>query len=839
MDQTEARRQALLKLGGIESTKEAIREQHALPFVETLLQDVRFTLRQLIKTPGFTFTAILMLALGIGASVSIFGFVDAALLKPLPYREPNRLVHATGSNAMFARGYLSYPDYLDWKRQNRVFSSFDVFIGTGFMLRSGLRTDMVRGVRVSDGFFRTLGVVPILGRDFYTGEDLAGAPHTAILSYGTWRNRFGGKGDVIGQTVLLSGVPYTIVGVLPENFSFAPRAGGEIWSTLHAAGSCDLRRSCHGLDGIARLKDGVSVEMAAAEMKSIAKELEEKYPGSNRDIGARVMPLAEDIIGDIRPILLVLLSGAGLLLLIASVNVASLLLLRSEGRKRELAVRNALGASRVRIVRQFVTEGLVLVSAGTTLGLVLASWGMQLLTALIPQDMLASMPYLEGLRFNVRILGFAGVVSLLAAILFSIVPALHISFSELREGLNEGTRGSAGNAWRRLGSNLVVVELAVAVVLLVGAGLLTQSFQRLLHVRLGFEPDHLATVIVAAPDISYAKDGQIVALAREIIRQVEALPGVKAVGITSVLPLRGNGNTDWIRFVGRPFHGEHNEVNQREVTSEYFRTLQAKLLRGRHIADADDATKPKVVVINQTLANQYFPGEDPIGKKIGNGDLSPDSIKEIVGVVDDIKEGSLESEMWPAVYYPFYQGPDTDFSLVARTSQDEKSVLQTIDAVIRKIDPNIGTVGETTMVDRINRSPAAYLQRSSAWLVGGFAALALLLGVVGLYGVIAYSVSQRTREIGVRMALGAQRGSVYRMILEEAGRLTTVGIAVGFVCSLASGTVLRKLLFGIRSWDLPTLFGVGVTLLFAALLATYLPARRAASVDPVDALRAE
>jgi macrolide transport system ATP-binding/permease protein len=804
-----------------------------------LVQDLRYAFRQLRKSPGFACTAILILALGIGASVAIFGFVDAALIKPLPYANPNRLVDVTESVAMIPRSPLSYPDYLDWTRLNHVFSSMDVHTGSGYLLRTPAGTEPVPGVRVSDGFFHTLGIAPVLGRDFYAGEDLPSAPRTVILSYATWQKRFGGRKDVTGETVTLSGIPYTIVGVLPEAFQFALRGNVEFWTTLHASDQCALRRSCHNLNGVGRLKDGVSVEMARAEMKTIARQLELQYPKDNRDQSASVLPLAEVIVADIRPILLVLLGGAGLLLVIACVNVSSLLLVRSASRKREIAVRSALGASRGRLVRQFITEGLVLMAAGSALGLAAADGAMQILTRLISKDMMEGMPYLAGLGVNSHVLLFAGAVSVFAAALFSFAPVVRLPLTKLREGLSEGGRGYAGTLWRRFAANLVVAELAIAVVLLVGAGLLGKSFYRLLHVDVGFQPDHLATLEVALSAATYPKDEQVVAVERQILSRVASLPGVESTGISSVLPVSFNGNTDWIRFVGRPYNGQHNEVNLRDVSSDFLSTLHAKLLHGRYFTDAEDASKPLVVVINETLAKKYFPGEDPIGKRIGDTELTPKSIKEIIGVVQDVKDGSLDSETWPAVYYPFNQDTDNYFSLIVRTSQDEKSLLPTLVAAIHEIDPGIGTMNEATMADRINDSPTAYLHRSSAWLVGSFAFLALLLGVVGLYGVIAYSVSQRTREIGVRMALGAQRSSVYQLIMKEAGWLVGAGIAAGLLCSIAAATLIRGLLFGVRTWDAATLAAVSAVLAIAAMLASYIPARRAARVDPMVALRYE
>jgi predicted permease len=536
---------------------------------------------------------------------------------------------------------------------------------------------------------------------------------------------------------------------------------------------------------------------------------------------------------------LVLLSGAGLLLLIASVNVASLLLVRAESRKREIAVRSAIGASSARLIRQFVTEGLALVAAGAALGLASAYWAMRLLTNLLSTEALERMPYLQGLGLNVRVLAFAAVVALLAAALFSITPALHLGAGmAMRQGLTEGSRGSAGNTWRRLGSKLVVLELATAMVLLVGAGLLGKSLYLLLHVDIGLQPDHLATLVVAAPQASYAKNEQAIALERQVIERIVSLPGVKSAAVTSNIPVTGWGNTTWFRVLGRPWHGEHNEAPERDVSPGYFATLGAKLLRGRYFTEADDTSKHHVAIVNRAMAKQYFPGEDPIGKQISS--LSdPPVPAEIVGIVEDIKEGQLDTANQAAIYYPFNQEPGNFFILAVRTSQAELSLLPTLTAMVHQIDPGIVTAEGTSMSDRINNSQSAYLHRSSAWLVGGYAALALLLGVVGLYGVVAYSVSQRTREIGVRMALGAQTGSVYQLILKEAGRLTAIGIVIGIACAVAAATLMRGLLFGVRTWDVPTLAAVAAVLGISALLASYIPARRAASVNPVEALRSE
>ncbi len=839
MVRVEARLAALRSINGLTQRKEECRDMRGVNILDNLLRDLRFALRQLNKNLGFTFTAVLMLALGLGASVAIFAFVDAALLKPLPYRDPSTLVGVFESIPMFPRSNLSYPDYLDWKKLNVVFSSLDIYRSTRYLLITQVGTEPVSGVRVSDGFFRTLGVTPVLGRDFNPGEDLPKAPRTVLLSYAAWQQRYGGNANVLGQTVVLDNQPNVIIGVLPREFHFAPAGAVGFWTAFHAEGSCDLRRSCHPLYGVGRLKDGVSLQSALANVKAIAQQLETQYPDSNRGQGAAVATLTEVVVGDLRPILLVLLGGAGLLLLIAVVNVTGLLLVRAESRKREMAVRTALGASSRRLFGQFVTEALVLTGVASVLGLFSAQWAVQLLLKLIDKDIMDRVPFLEELGLNFRVAGFAAVVALGAVALFSLAPSVGVWSTAIRADLAEGSRGSAGTVWRRLGSKLVVIELAMAMILLVGAGLLGKSLYRLLHVDLGIQPEHLVTILVGAPQISYEKDEQQIALGRQIVNRLEKLPGVRSAAIASNgLPLTGNGNTTWFRVIGRPWHGEHNEAPERDVTAGYFTTIGAKLLRGRHFNEDEDASKPRVAIINQTFVKQYFPNEDPLGKQLTYLETRSKPI-EIVGVVENIREGSLDADIPPVLYTPFNQNTDRSFAIVTRSTQSDPALLLAMTSAIKEIDPGIATMGGQTMTERINNSPSAYLHRSSAWLVGGFAALALLLGLVGLYGVVAYSVSQRTREIGVRMALGAQPRAVYQLIFKEAGWLIAVGIVLGLACSVGVATLMSGLLFGVRSWDIPTLAGVAAGLGVAALLASYFPARRAASVNPVVALRAE
>lgn len=802
-----------------------------------ITRDARYALRQLRKSPGFALIAVLTLALGICASVAIFAFVDAALLKPLPYKDSPRLVALFESIPLGLRYHLSWPDYVDWKKLNTSFDSFDVYENDGFLMSTRDGAERVPGARVSDGFFRTLGVSPILGRDFRPGEGEPSEPRAALLSFSAWQHRYGGRNDVIGQTVILDDKPTTIVGVLPADFHFAPAEPAEFWSTaLRAPRDC---RGCHSLYGVARLKDSVSFSAAFSEMRGISKQLEQQYPNSNRDQVAYMLPLATVIVGDIRPILLVMLCGAGLLFLIASVNVASLLLVSGEARRREMAVRGALGASARRLVLQFVTEAILLVAISSALGVAAGAGVIRLLGVLVPKDMMASMPFLKDLGLNLRIVSFAAAIAGLAALFFTILPWVRLRASKLHDDLAEGTRGSAGTAWRRLGSNLVIAELAMAMILLSGGALLAKSFYYLLHTDIGMQPDKLATLQVSPSNSAYDKDEKALALEREVLERVSNLPGVKSASSTNRLPIGDADFTSQFVIVGRPEPPTPQEVTYRIVSSRFFETLQARLLRGRFFTEEEDSTKPHVALLNLAMVHQLFGDEDPVGKQLNYRGAPAASAMQVIGIVDDIKEGQLDMMLRPAIYVPFNQHPLPFFSLIVRTAQAPDAVLPEIAGLIHQVDPSLATFDGTTMRSKIYDSPSAYLHRSSASLVGGFALLALLLGAIGLYGVVAYSVAQRTREIGVRMALGAQRASVYSLVLKEAGWLVSFGILAGVLFSLVVSRLIQTLLFGVRAWDVPTLLAVAGILSIAALLATYLPARRAANVDPMVALRYE
>ncbi len=836
----EAHRRARCAFGSVDAARERFYLKGRIAWLDSLARDTRFAIRQLIRNPGFAAAAVVVLALGMGASLAIFAFVDAALLEPLPYANPSRLMSVNESGVPSSLWPLSYPDYVDWKRMNKSFSSLEAYTGTGFLLRTGSGTEPVQAERVTGGFFKTLGVRPMLGRDFLPGENRLGGPNVTLLSYGAWLHRFGGRRDVVGRTVDLDGDAYIVIGVLPRAFNFAPSGNAEFWVPINALSNHEKKRTFYAFEGVGRLRDGISVKTAQAEITGIAQQLQRQFGITGREMNGSVVPLSEVIVGDVRPILLTLLSGAVLLLLIACVNVVGLVLVRSESRRREIAVRGALGATRARLSRQFVTEGLLIALFGSIAGAMVASATMKLLGRMVPKDMADNMPFLETVRLNAHTAAFAAGIALMAAVMFAAIPALRLLSSSMRDGLSDSDRGSANRLWRRIGANLVVVELALAVMLLAAAGLLGRSFYRLLHVSLGFEPGHLATLQVMASGNTYHSADMTIGLYREIERRVSSLPGVQSAGLTSLLPVECDCATDNIRIVGRPDNGEHNEVDERHVSPGYLHALGASLVRGRYFSQADDASHPGVAVINEALARRYFADQDPIGQKIADDEGGVASVWEIVGVIDDIREGPLDADLSPAEYFPIDQATRQDsFTLVARTRQDAATLLPVLVDTIRQIDPNLGVWDEATLDAKIDGTQAALLHRFAAWLVGGFAGMALLLGVVGLYGVTAYSVSRRTREIGVRMALGAQPAAVHRMVLGEAAVLALEGIVIGCACALAAGRLMQGLLFAVRAWDLPTLAAVSIVLGAAALVASYLPARRAASVNPVDALRAE
>jgi macrolide transport system ATP-binding/permease protein len=809
--ESEARRLARLEFGGIDQIKEDCRESRGTMWVELIVQDVRYGLRQLRRAPGFTLTAVLTLALGIGSTTAIFAFVNAVLIKPLPYKDPNRLVHLYESIPLGPRFHLSYPDYQDWKRENKVFSSLDVYMPYGFMMETAAGLRQTAGARVSAGFFRILGVSPILGRAFYDGEDRDEAARTVLLTYSAWQKRYGLNPNVIGQAVVLDRNTYTIIGVLPRDFSFPPAEPADFWAILKPS-TC---RGCHGLFGVARLKDSIDFGTAFADIKKVAENLSRQFPDTNRDNQAYILPLTEVIVGDIRPVLLVALSGAGLLLLIAGTNVANLILVRAESRRREIAVRGALGASQRRLAAQFIREAMLLAAVGCVIGVLGAQQLMRALSALIPKDMMMSMPYLHGLRLDSHALIFAIGLALVSGILLALIPIARFRSADIGGGLSERSRGASGVTWRKFGSKLVVVEMAMAMTLLAGAGLLMKSLYQLLHTDVGIQPDHIATIHVQTQQDKYGKPDQQVALVRGILEKVSALPGVMSAGVTQKLPIEDADFTSTFTIPGRTDDGQNKEVAIRFVSPGYWTTLKARLLGGRYFANDEDNSKPKVVIVNRTLARLYFPGQNPLGKQIA---FDPKEPLTIVGEIEDIQEGQMDAAPRGAAYLPFYQSPSGGFVVLARTAQDDRKLLPTLASTLASIDGGMALYEPMTMDQKIHNAPSTYLHRSSAWLVGGFAFVALLLGVVGLYGVVAYSVGQRRREIGVRMALGAQRNAVFRMILYESLRLIGIGLAIGLITAIAAGSQMHKLLFGVRAWDPVTLSSVGVILAATSIL---------------------
>jgi macrolide transport system ATP-binding/permease protein len=832
----QAERAARLEFGNVVAIEERGREAWQWPRLESILADLYFALRQLRKAPGFALTAIFVLALGIAASVSIFMFVNAALLKPLPYVDSNRLVAVFEKTASCAECSLSWLDYQDWKRDSSVFRSFEIWAADAYLLRSSAGVESLRVARVSGGFFDTLGVTPLLGRLFTTADDAPSAQRTVVLPYATWQRFFGGRSDIVGESITLDNNTYTVVGVLPRDFHFAPRAA-ELWVPIHDPGSCEKDRGCRPFYGLARLKDGLSISAALSNSNAIAAQLEKQYPQSNLGQSALVEPFRQSIIGDMRPMLLVLLAGSIVLLLVAWVNVASLLLVRAERRRREMAVRSALGASFARLMQELLVESALLVSFSVLLGLA-ATWGaVHLLAALIPERVLRGMPYFTTIGFDRRVFLFAGAVSLISLAVCTAAPMSRLWIMELRAGLASGSRSSS-STWRRFGSNLVVLELALAIVLLVAAGLLGKSFYRILHVDLNFNPEGLATLEIDA-NTGYETPARQLALSHHLIAAVQGIPGVEAAGTVSRLPVTCNCDAVPFRVLGRPWNGEQQQAVSSTVSASYFATIQGRLLSGRFFAETDDVSHPAVAIINRSMAQQFFPGQDPIGQTIGDQALSRDSLRQVIGVVEDIREGALNEAIRPAVYYPANQRPGDYSFLVVRTGRNPATALPAIVSAVHKIDAAIGLRNEFTMTEHIHDGQASYLRSSSALLVGGFAACALLLGVVGLYGVIAYSVSQRTQEIGVRMALGAERSSISRLILGEAAWLVLLGLLLGICGSFFTGRLLTSLLFGVRSWDLSILAGITVVLGVAALNAALIPARRAAAIDPMEALRTE
>jgi putative ABC transport system permease protein len=845
----EARRAALCTIGRLTQYGEECRDMRRVSLIDNLLQDLRFGLRTLRQSPAFTAVAILTLALGIGANTAIFSVVHAALLRPLPYAQPDRLItlgevrsqQALSGKLTMGSWNAAYPDFLDWRAQSKTFESLAGFNVDGFTLRGVGEPESVFAVQVTTNFLSTLGVKPFLGRDFYGGEDVASGPHVAILTHGFWRSRFGGDPHVVGRSIQLDSNTVTIVGVLPAEFEFAPRGNVQIWVPLHISRDMATRRNLRWMRVIGRLARSATLTQAVAEVDLINSRLAAAYPAQNAAIRVVIAPLRDRIVGPIQPLLLVLFGAVGFVLLIACANVANLLMARATRRRREFAVRAALGAGRGRLISQLLAESLILASAGAALGLFIARSGTSLLIAAIPQRLLDSMPFLRDAHADPVVLAFLFGTTIFTGVAFGLAPAVEVSNRSVGETLKDESRASAGGVRTRLRQALVVAEIAFSLVLLVGAGLMVKSLTALLDRNPGFDTRRLLTFSVFLPDQSYPQDPDAIRFDRDFMGRIRALPGVVGIASTSVVPLTGGGNS--IRFVveGQPsVTGQDSECSIRDVSAGYFSTMGIPLVAGRFFNDSTDtASAPRRVIVNQAWVKRHLHGEYPVGKRIKFTYSPTQPFREIVGVVGDIADAGLDSPEEPILFAPYLQDVNTFITYMMRTAGDPSGAIGAVRAALRSTDPQLILIRPVTMEQIIAQSPSVFLRRYPSFLIGSFAGLALILAMVGLYGLISYSVSQRTREVGIRVALGAQPRDVLRLVVGEGARLTMIGVGVGVLAALGLTQLMRSLLFGVSAVDPLTFAGVALLLTLAATAACYIPARRAIHTDPIIALRYE
>jgi len=807
--------------------------------MDALIKDLKFAFRGLFKRPGFVAVAVVTLALGIGGSTAIFTVVDAALLRGLPYKSPDRLVHLWEKTpqSAFSKREFSYPDYQDYQNNN-VFEGLAAYTGGRVLLSGDGEPESVGGPRVNANFFNVLGVDPILGRTFQAGEDQQNGPRVVVLSYGLWQRRFGGDTGVIGKPLTINGDSYTVIGVLPASFQFALRAG-DLWLPYQPTQNQLTRRFMHGTNLIGRLKPGVTASQAQSDLSVIAGRIEQEHNQSHAGTTVRIVPLQEEVIGTVRPILLVLLAAVGFVLLIACANVASLLLTRSLARQKEVAIRSALGASRWRVVRQLLTESIVLSLLGGAAGLLIAYWGVPALVAALPQNQLNAMPFLKTLGLDSSILAFSFALSLVTGLVFGLAPALQSSRLDLNEVLKEGGRNMAAGAGHRLRSAMVVTEIALAVVLLVGAGLMMKSLLRLLQTNVGFKTENLLTMTMVLPPTKYTQANQLINFSDQIQERVRSLPGVSNSGTVDVLPLNG-GNTTRFYIDGDPVPapGQEIESNIRVVSDTYFQTLGVPLIAGRMFDQRDMPDKPVVVLIGKTIADRLFAGRDPVGRKIRYNSIQLDPV-EIVGVVGDVKITGLDEEVRPVLYYSYRQSAGPFANLVVRSDGDPVALTASVRNEIRNLEPDAAILNVNTMDQMIGQTPASFMRRFPALLISIFALVALLLASIGIYGVVSYSVSQQTHYIGVRMALGASPANILKMVLKQGLVLALLGVGIGVLAALLLMRLLRTLLFEVSTNDVTTFTLVAGALFVVALVACYLPARRATKVDPLVALRYE
>jgi predicted permease len=845
----EARKAALCAIGGFTQYGEECRDMRRVNFIENLLQDLRFGFRTLRQSPSFATVAILTLALGIGANTAIFSVVHAALLRPLPYARPDGLITLGEVRSQQAlTGQLtteswnaSYPDFLDWRTQSKTFESLAGFTGDGFTLRGVGEPETVFAVQATTNFFSTLGIKPFLGRDFRAGEDAASGPYSAILTYGFWRTRFRGDPQVVGRSIQLDASSVTIVGVLPPEFEFAPGGNAQIWVPLHIGPDFVTRRNLRWMSVICRVGPGATPAQARTEMDLINSRLVAAYPKENGALRVVMAPLRDRIVGQVRPLLLVLFGAVGCVLLIACANVANLLMARATRRRREFAVRAALGAGRRRLISQLLAESLILAFAGSALGLILARAGTTVLIAAIPERLLSSMPFLLHAHADPVVLAFLFATAIFTAIVFGLAPALEVSVRNVGATLKDESRASAGGIRTRLRRALVIAEIASSLVLLVGAGLMVKSLAALLDRNPGFDTRRLLTFSVFLLPQSYPQDADAIRFVRDFTERLRVLPGIAGVATTTVVPLTGGGNT--VRFVveGQPaVTGQEGESKIRDVSSGYFSTLGIPLAAGRFFNDTDDtASGPRRVIVNQAWVKRYLPGEKPIGKRFKFTNSPTQRFREIVGVVGDNADADLDRPEEPALFLPYFQDVDTFITYMVRTAGDPSGAIGAVRAALRSADPQLILIQPLTMDQIIAQSPSVFLRRYPSFLIGSFAGLALILAMVGLYGLISYSVTQRTREMGIRVALGAQGRDVLLLVVGEGARLAAIGVAVGVVAALGMTQLMRSLLFGVSAAD-PVIFaGVAVLLTLVAMGACYIPARRASRMNPIVALRYE
>ena len=806
--------------------------------METLLQDLRYGVRTLLKRPGFTLAAVVTLALGLGANAALFSVVNGVLLRPLPYREPDRIMTVWQRNAQGGaeRERFSPANFLDLRERNTSFEQAAALRPYGLDYTGAGEPETFQAWLVSEGFFEAAGALALHGRTFLPDEYKAGGDEAVVIGYGLWQRRFGGDRSLVGQRLVLDGKPRTVVGVMPPEFHFLDKR--EIIAPYIIDEHELQRRGATYLDVIARLRPGVTTEQAQADVSGIAARLAEEYPQTNREVGAVVVPLGEQLVGRVRPALMILFGAVGFVLLIACANVANLMIARATSRQKEFAIRAALGAGRGRLLRQLLTESFVLALLACACGLLLASWGIDAILALSPSEL----PRLDQIRLDGSVLLFTLGASALTALLFGLAPALRSSRPDLQDSLKEAGRGAtAGAARGRLRSFLVVTEFALALVLLVGAGLLVRSFVRLLEVDPGFSARRALALQVHVYDQSPEPEQQA-AFFEQALERVRAVPGVEAAGATSALPFVGEGAIEIdspFQIEGRPAPppGQEPTAYHTFVTADYFGALGVPLRAGRFFNGFDRADSAPVVIVNETMARRYWPGEDPVGKKITVRRLGKPVAREVVGVVGDVRHTGLDSEPRAELFLHSLQNPFGSMTFLVRTKGEPSALLQSVKQEVWAVNKNLPFYSTATMEDLISKTLRE--RRFSLMLLGVFAAIALVLAGVGIYGLISYSTAQRTHEIGVRVALGAQGRDIVRMVVGEGLLLSGVGVAVGLLGALALTRFLERMLYGVTPTDPLTFAGISALLVAVALAACYLPARRAARVDPMVALRYE